>query len=825
MKNYILFLFLIITAEFFSQGCNAEVSICSQGQAGPFIFDQNTSGPPVDYADPQACATGNSGNDNGFGFILLQITQSGPLNLLIDGNTNDGFVDVIVYNIPNGIAPCDAVLNPNNEIGCNFAPEAAGCTQFGNDFPCSSSVEAPMVTAGQTIMIIAHDWSTENTSFTLQLGATGAQSGPPSGTITAISTDICNNASPFQLQASDLGGTWSGNGVSADGLFNPATAVIGQNIIEYEIGVSPCNSSGTTTINVIDCIIPTCTVTASNSGPVCVGETFNLFATAVSGALSYSWSGDVLNASEANPSNISAPNTAGTYDYTVTVQIDGNSCSSTTSLVVNAFADATITPITIPICLDTVAFQLTSVSSGGIWSGPGISNTGIFDAAVAGIGTHQITYTLAGPCGDVQSITLNVIDCNIPFCNVSASSSNQICSGQTFDLMATNVPNAQNYNWSGNGFNSTTQNNLGLNLSLPPGTYDFEVIVNTLDATCSATTSITIHPLPQIFAGNDTTICANQEITLNPTGGLNYQWDASVQSGIPFSPIDSAIYTVLGTDANNCSSSDQIVVNVIIPETPTFTQDTASGCSPLRVNFTNTTANATNSRWLFNGTSTLYGETISKTFSGSSECFDVRLICDINTCENSVTAIDLICVNLLPSASFNYIANELSDSESELFFQNTTTDAISYIWDFGDLSDSSTIENPSHLYLKTNLNEYTITLIASSELGCKDTTYQTYRFKEKLIYYVPNTFTPDNNELNQTFKPIFTSGYELNSYKLQIYNRWGELLFISYDSTTGWNGSYGDKIVQQGVYSWKIEFISQVDQKTHQHTGTVHVLK
>ncbi len=825
MKNYFLFLFLIITAKFFSQGCNAEVSICSQGQAGPFIFDQNTSGPPVDYADPQECATGNSGNDNGFGFILLQITQSGPLNLLIDGNTNDGFVDVIVYNIPNGIAPCDAVLNPNNEIGCNFAPEAAGCTQFGNDFPCNSSVDAPMVTAGQTIMIIAHDWSTENTSFTLQLGSTGAQSGPPSGTITAVTADVCNNAAPFQLQASDLGGTWTGSGVSIEGLFNPANAVIGENVIEYEIGVSPCNSSGTTTINVIDCIIPTCTVTASNSGPVCVGETFNLFATPVSGALSYSWSGDVFNSIETNPTNILAPSTAGTYDFTVTVQIDGNTCSSTTSLIVNDFADATISPITLPICLDTVAFQLTSISPGGTWSGPGISNTGIFDAALAGIGTHQITYTLAGPCGDVQSTTLNVIDCNIPFCNVSASSSNQICSGQTFDLIATNVPNAQNYTWSGNGFSSSTQNNFGLNLTLAPGTYNFEVIVNTLDATCMATTSITIHPLPQIFAGNDTTICANQEISLNPTGGLIYEWDTPVQSGIPFSPTSSGTYTVVGTDANNCSSSDQIVVNLIAPETPTFIQDTSSGCSPLRVNFTNTTANASNSRWLFNGTSTLYGETISKTFSGSSECFDVTLICDINTCENSFTATDLICVNLLPSASFNYIANELSDSESELFFQNTTTDAISYVWNFGDSSDSSTVENPTHLYLKSNLNEYTITLIASSELGCRDTTYQTYRFKDKLIYYVPNTFTPDNNELNQTFKPIFTSGFELSSYKLQIYNRWGELLFISHDSKTGWDGSYGDKIVQQGVYTWKIEFISLVDLKTHEISGTVGVLR
>jgi gliding motility-associated-like protein len=825
MKNSLLILFLLIARNYFSQGCNADVSVCSQGQAGPFIFDQNTAGPPVDYEPDFGCETGSSGNDNGFGFILLQITQSGPLNLLIDGNNNDGFVDVIVYNIPNGIAPCQAVLNSNNEIGCNFAPEAVGCTQFGDDFPCNSSVTAPNVVAGQTIMIIAHDWSTENTSFTLQLGATGAQSGPPNGTITAVAADICNNATPFQLQVSDLGGTWSGSGVSSSGLFNPSNATIGQNIINYEIGVAPCNSSGTTTINVVDCTIPTCTVTATNSGPVCTGESFNLNASVVPDAISYTWSGNGLSSTDQNPTNLIAPALTGNYDYTVTVQIDGNTCSSTTSLIVNEFADATITPIIGAICLDTVAFQLASSNPGGTWSGTGITNTGLFDAAIAGIGSHQITYAIGGACGDNQSILLDVIDCSIPFCTVTASSTNQICIGQTFDLLATVVPNALNYTWSGNGFQSNSQNNSAINLPLPPGIYTFDVVVNTLDATCNSTTTLTVNPLPQIFAGNDTIICDGESITLNPSGGNIYQWDSGIQSGTSFSPSISNTYSVIGTDANNCTSSDAITVTVISPIIPTFTQDTLSGCSPLRVNFTNTTPNANNSSWLFNGSSILYGETISKTFNGSSECFDVTLICDINSCENNYTAHDLICVNSRPSANFSYIANETSDTEASLLFENASTDAISYLWDFGDSSITSTEENPAHQYIKTNINEFIITLVARSELGCSDTTYQTYRFKDKLIYYVANTFTPNGDELNQSFKPYFTSGFEIFSYKLQIYNRWGQLIFESYDSNIGWDGTYDNRLVSQGIYTWKIEFISLVDLKTHEIHGTVGVLK
>ncbi|MFN5417134.1 MAG: hypothetical protein ACK5B9_08770, partial [Flavobacteriia bacterium] len=74
MKSLYLLITLFFALNSFSQGCNSDVSICTQGVAGPFAFDQNTSGPPNDYADPVGCSTGSFGNDFGFGFILLYIT-------------------------------------------------------------------------------------------------------------------------------------------------------------------------------------------------------------------------------------------------------------------------------------------------------------------------------------------------------------------------------------------------------------------------------------------------------------------------------------------------------------------------------------------------------------------------------------------------------------------------------------------------------------------------------------------------------------------------------------------------------------------------------
>lgn len=77
---------------------------------------------------------------------------------------------------------------------------------------------------------------------------------------------------------------------------------------------------------------------------------------------------------------------------------------------------------------------------------------------------------------------------------------------------------------------------------------------------------------------------------------------------------------------------------------------------------------------------------------------------------------------------------------------------------------------------------------------------------ENLIYYVPNAFTPDGDDYNQKFSPIFTSGFDVYNYHFMIYNRWGEVLFESFDSKKGWDGNYGGIKCQDGTYTWRIEF-------------------
>jgi gliding motility-associated-like protein len=100
---------------------------------------------------------------------------------------------------------------------------------------------------------------------------------------------------------------------------------------------------------------------------------------------------------------------------------------------------------------------------------------------------------------------------------------------------------------------------------------------------------------------------------------------------------------------------------------------------------------------------------------------------------------------------------------------------------------------------------------------------------EELIFYVPNTFTPDYDNYNQFFTPVFTSGYDPFDYNLYIFNRWGELIFESHNAQIGWDGSYGAnkeiEMVQDGTYTWKLEFKVTKNDERKMFVGHVNVLR
>jgi gliding motility-associated-like protein len=212
----------------------------------------------------------------------------------------------------------------------------------------------------------------------------------------------------------------------------------------------------------------------------------------------------------------------------------------------------------------------------------------------------------------------------------------------------------------------------------------------------------------------------------------------------------------------------------------------------------------------------------SLSFTTIYELVKVELMND-SKCSQELSEISTITVT---SVLADFIVSPISVSYSKptITLINTSIGAVLYTWNFGD-GNESTLEDLSYTYENPILVDYPITLTATSEEGCTDIATGQIHFIEELIYYIPNTFTPDSDEFNPIFKPIFTSGYAPDKYSLEIFNRWGELIFTTNNFDEGWDGTYKNKDAQVGTYTWKIHFkLKTTDEKKSLH-GHVNLLK
>jgi gliding motility-associated-like protein len=339
------------------------------------------------------------------------------------------------------------------------------------------------------------------------------------------------------------------------------------------------------------------------------------------------------------------------------------------------------------------------------------------------------------------------------------------------------------------------------------------------------TQEITIDAVPApIDAGLDMVICEGELVTIvaaNPWY-VPIVWNPVVPAG-PFDPLVTTTFTVTA-DNLGCISTDDVTVTVTPLPVVSFSADVLSGCAPLEVTFTNTTPGITSDCvWSIGGVP-YTGCTV--TTSLGAGLYDVTLETTNGLgCSSLVTYTDYIYVEAVPLAQFTPSQTQMSNLFTEVIFTNNSVDATDYLWSMGD-GASGTSVNASHTFPSDEGGSYLVELIAMSPLGCSDTAWVTVNVSEEVIYYVPNTFTPDGDTYNEYFKPIFTSGYDPYDFDLFIFNRWGEIVWESHDSSIGWDGTYGasGKLVQNGTYTWRIEFKTTETDERILVTGHVNVL-
>lgn len=120
--------------------------------------------------------------------------------------------------------------------------------------------------------------------------------------------------------------------------------------------------------------------------------------------------------------------------------------------------------------------------------------------------------------------------------------------------------------------------------------------------------------------------------------------------------------------------------------------------------------------------------------------------------------------------------------------------------------------------------QYPVTLIVTSTYGCTDTVTYIMNVIPDILFYAPNTFTPDNDEFNQSWE-IFVSGIDVYNFDLYIFNRWGEMIWESHDPYAKWDGTYKGEVVPEGTYVWRATVKDPYVDDKKEFQGHINVIR
>lgn len=344
---------------------------------------------------------------------------------------------------------------------------------------------------------------------------------------------------------------------------------------------------------------------------------------------------------------------------------------------------------------------------------------------------------------------------------------------------------------------------------------------------CTDTTSVDItvlstpnanfeaQPLSQIYPDATVTLTNN-----SVAGTVQYQWD--MDDGNELDVEDPGTYTydtwgeyeieLIATNGSCADTAWQTVEIVPPPPMAFFEMDTA-GCGTMTVFFQSQSLYAVSYHWDFGdgGEATVSNPVYTYYQPG---VYDVTLTVTGYNNNQSDTFVATQAVTIYPNAqaAFTITPTEVYVPDQPIHALNLTQNATAYSWDFGD-GETSEEENPIHYYQQAGV--YDIYLVAYNEWNCPDTFYVAAAVQALAIgdLVFPNAFTPNTSGPpgglydpesfdNDIFYPLHRG---VTEYLLQIYNKWGELLFQTEDVNEGWDGYYKGEICKEDVYAWKVK--------------------
>lgn len=528
--------------------------------------------------------------------------------------------------------------------------------------------------------------------------------------------------------------------------------------------------------------------------------------------------GDNTQSTDQNPTHIYAQ--PGTYSVTLTAS--AGTCSDQVTLQATVFPDPVADFTTVDVCAGTAATFTDNSSVSGLtisqwaWDFDGQGNAVTQDAnfTFVNAGTFSVSLGVitSDLCADTYTGQITVYPAPVPAFTAAA-----VCEGSATSFLNQSTVSSGSITgqiWDfGDALGSSTVTSPGYTYAMA-GTYTV-----TLDATtgfgCTAqiTQSVTVNPNPTIVASTTDVLCfgqTNGTATVSASGATapyNYQWNDPLQATTAtIQDIGPGQLTVTVTDDLGCSSDTTVVVIEPLP----------INVDPVAYDDTCGLGNGAVEAVMLGGTAPF--EYVWSTINDSSSIYSLNVPPSgwntmLNPGEYTVTVTDAGGCTAEATATVGQIASpvaafttrshpeELTDPSVQ--FINGSQGAVSYEWHFGE-GGIGYNEDPVYLYDQSGV--YLVMLIAYNDpmFGCSDTTFGYVEVDPLFTFYIPNAFTPDDDGHNDTWGPV-GDHFEYESYNVQVFDRWGSLLWQTDNPDHQWNGMdrKGLRPVKQGVYIYQ----------------------
>ena len=762
--------------------------------------------------------------------VTLANAGSYAVNVIVAQCISPSVVTSVVINSIPAIPVVSAspvCVGMNLNLIASLIPGASYSWTGPNGFASSNQnptiANATLINAGTYSVTVTTNGCTSSAA-----SVTAAVNTVPSAPVVSTNSPICSGSS-LQLTASTLTGafySWTGPNGFTSSLQNPViNNVTSANAGFYSVTVTvgQCTSISATTSAVINPIPATPIVSTST---VCEGMNLNLTASLVPGT-SYSWTGpNGFTSSNQNPTIVNAGTiNAGTYSVTVTA----NGCTSipaSATANVNTLPSAPIISTNSLLCSGSSIYLMAGSMTGATysWTGPNgftssLQNPTITNAGTNASGSYSVTATVNACTGaaGTASITVNQIPPS-----PSVSSNVSLCAGSTVNLSASTIAGAS-YSWSGpNGFISSLQNPVINNAtSMISGVYNASITVN--GCTSQATSTTIVIDQPAIAnAGNDQAVCSSNQfvnVSGNLSGGTNSGIWTSSGSG-NFSPsnliLNASYYP---------SAADKSAGSVILKLTSTNNGACSASSSSVKITFAAApSVNAGNDQTVCSNNANVFlkgqynnaagiswSSTGDGSFSPSASGLNATYI--PGTRDKSNNSVNLILkttgnTTCLPAADTLLVTIKAApvinsggvkyvlENSSTILTPVTNGSNLKYLWTPGMYLNNDTVLNP----VCTPRADVSYKIISIDDFGCSSSADVFVKVLKQL--QIPNVFTPNGDGINEKWEVKNLKDY--SDCKVEIFNRYGQLVYHSVGYLNEWDGTLNGKPLPAATYYYII---------------------